>query len=763
MSCNRIRSTVASTLLIGLITLWPVPVRAEIVDFDPDRDLVPEILDPQEMALVDTLLDVKQVAIGPIRPDGGALLFASTSDLAGHPPASLFRDLLEVDTGRVSSLETPVPSYARWVDANRLVWFESRSGEPVQRVELDLRGEVMSRTAIDWLADEPYVLWSSQSSPDASQYLLVGWEDDPSPLVRGRSHLALIDADGRNRRELGALPGSVDHVVWSDDASRIAIGTRDTGVLNALSFDETLLEIMGRLDPRDNPWREYGLVYGVFDTRDGRERLRLDRALVADGRIWRSARLSPAGRWLQFTVAMPSHLDDRPHPTYQRSSHSVHRIVEVETGQVRDIEMAMDPSIQAHLQFEDEENLLIANQDGMDSVLLRHEIDSGRTERIWDRPGSIDDGNHFFQRVANRMLFVHESFDEPAEIWLAEGPDWSASARPVTSVNENARLASRLASLEVEWTDEGGRRLSGRLIYREDQPPSAQARRPVVVWQIGGPDWHASDRFGHTAEAPTSILANLGLPVFVANVAGRAAGDADLHALLFDDDHFGQVDVRQLQAGVEALIEQGLADAGRIGITGCSYGGFLAWQSLVEAPGTYAAANPQCSLVDLASYWASDPQSKLGAAYWMGSSPDESPGEYRRDSPYRRVDEIRVPTLVFHGTLDSLPIDPVIVMHDALEAGGQETRMLRFRDERHGLFELSSQRLAVQEQVRFFRHHLAGVLAQPTPIASSTPDLPATEAPATVTPSRTPSSTPTPIPTQVEGRLYLPWLSLPTP
>jgi dipeptidyl aminopeptidase/acylaminoacyl peptidase len=91
-----------------------------------------------------------------------------------------------------------------------------------------------------------------------------------------------------------------------------------------------------------------------------------------------------------------------------------------------------------------------------------------------------------------------------------------------------------------------------------------------------------------------------------------------------------------LTAGVEYLIEEGIADAERIGIMGGSYGGYATLAGLTFTPEVYAAgvsivgpSNLETLLNSIPPYWESflkvfyirmaDPNTEEGL------SPDESP------------------------------------------------------------------------------------------------------------------------------------------
>jgi hypothetical protein len=142
-----------------------------------------------------------------------------------------------------------------------------------------------------------------------------------------------------------------------------------------------------------------------------------------------------------------------------------------------------------------------------------------------------------------------------------------------------------------------------------------------VVWQEGGPGGQMVNDFGASVEAPYSLLPNFGIPVMIANAAGRS----------------------------------------------------------VKTPRFYAAANPQCSLVDLMEEF------HFGyvpfVSYLMGRSPTAEAAEYLRDSPMYGAKDIRTPTLLFHGTDDFLPLPLINNIHDQLEASDDLVMLILPNDE----------------------------------------------------------------------------------
>ncbi|HEX2077866.1 MAG TPA: prolyl oligopeptidase family serine peptidase, partial [Longimicrobium sp.] len=154
------------------------------------------------------------------------------------------------------------------------------------------------------------------------------------------------------------------------------------------------------------------------------------------------------------------------------------------------------------------------------------------------------------------------------------------------------------------------------------------------------------------------------------------------------------------------LVAMGWTSYDRVGVSGCSYGGYFAAQAIVRHPQTFAAANPQCALLDTLTEF------QLGYAtlisYLVGQTPMEWPEAHRRVSPLYLADQARTPTLIFHGDHDFLQVDVARNFHAALAQRGVPVTMLEFRGEEHGVARVPAhERVAAQAQIAFFRRHLA--------------------------------------------------------
>jgi dipeptidyl aminopeptidase/acylaminoacyl peptidase len=303
---------------------------------------------------------------------------------------------------------------------------------------------------------------------------------------------------------------------------------------------------------------------------------------------------------------------------------------------------------------------------------------------------------------AEQALLVRDDVSMAPEIWsltLASG-----QLSPQSEYNATATAAAAVSAHPIEFNFPNGEVFPGFWFAPawHAWPPE---QSPVVFWQEGGPGNPMTNKWGTTVETPLTLLPSFGIPVVMVPLHHRPGATDVVWNALADGENFGVVDIDAMAKIARELVRRGWASADGLGLSGCSYGGYMTSQSIVRHPGFWDAANPQCSLMDLISEF----QTGQGAymAYLLGATPWDDWRHYVKASPGYHGDRVQTPTLIFHGTEDFLPLSIMEnFFYDILSTGATEVRMLRFLGEGHGLGKPSSKRVAAQEQILWFRQHL---------------------------------------------------------
>ncbi len=165
----------------------------------------------------------------------------------------------------------------------------------------------------------------------------------------------------------------------------------------------------------------------------------------------------------------------------------------------------------------------------------------------------------------------HGSTDQhPGEVYRYENGELTRLT------NHNPQLREKkLGKQEViSWQSRDGKRIDGVLLYPVDY--QSGQRYPLIIMVHGGPEASVANGWNTRYADPGQVAAGRGFFVFYPNYRGSTG-----RGVAFAKDHqsdYGGKEFNDVIDGLDYLIERGLVDKARVGITGGSYGGFAtAW------------------------------------------------------------------------------------------------------------------------------------------------------------------------------------------
>jgi dipeptidyl aminopeptidase/acylaminoacyl peptidase len=249
------------------------------------------------------------------------------------------------------------------------------------------------------------------------------------------------------------------------------------------------------------------------------------------------------------------------------------------------------------------------------------------------------------------------------------------------------------------WQSADGLRIQGWL-YRPRSKVTG-----TIVYIHGGPTYHMEDM----VNAEIQFLIASGFNVLVPNYRGSTGFGRPFREAI-KEDGWGGREQEDIRAGIEALIAVGIAEAGKVGVTGTSYGGYSCWHAITHFPRELvAAAVPICGMTDLVvDYETTRPDLRPYSAEMMGGPPEQVPERYRERSPIHSVGEIRGRLLIVQGLQDpNVTPENVRVVRDCLEANQIPYELLTFEDEGHGISRPYNLRTLCLRMVRFFEEAFA--------------------------------------------------------
>ena len=181
------------------------------------------------------------------------------------------------------------------------------------------------------------------------------------------------------------------------------------------------------------------------------------------------------------------------------------------------------------------------------------------------------------------------------------------------------------------------------------------------------------------------LLVQRGYAVFCPNIRGSVGYGLDFVTANRRD--WGGGDFKDVMAGVDYMIAQGIADPDRLGIGGWSYGGYMAAWAVTQTD-RFKAAVSGAPMTDLASEYGTEFASINAYDTWYLGTPYENLKLFQERSPVTHVKNVKTPTLLLSGENDQTdPLGQCQQFYRGLKRYGVETEFVIFPREGHGIRE----------------------------------------------------------------------------
>jgi len=225
------------------------------------------------------------------------------------------------------------------------------------------------------------------------------------------------------------------------------------------------------------------------------------------------------------------------------------------------------------------------------------------------------------------------------------------------------------------------------------------ASKKTIVYVHGGPTAHSENAINAQIQYYTSR----GFNVLDPNYRGSTGYGVEFEDLIRING-WGSDEQEDIWAGIKALIERGIVEKGKIGITGTSYGGYSSWYAITKAPELVSAAVPICGMTDLVvDYKTTRPDLRPYSEEMMGGSPKEVPKRYYERSPINFVQLIKGKLMIVQGARDpNVTPKNVEEVRKRLDNEGIKYELLVFEDEGHGILKTKNQKTLFRKIADFF-------------------------------------------------------------
>ncbi|MBU2906528.1 S9 family peptidase [Arenibacter algicola] len=336
----------------------------------------------------------------------------------------------------------------------------------------------------------------------------------------------------------------------------------------------------------------------------------------------------------------------------------------------------------------------VANM-GSQFQLWQYEIASKKLVQLTEGKHSI--GQWTYNPKQDEHFVTIKTMENPGEIFSFK----KGKLKQITHHNDSLKIKFNLPRQEViSWKGEDGVTVEGMIYYPHNYNP--EKTYPLVVQTHGGP--RASEKYGMSLRYTTyvPVLTGMEYVVLQPNYRGSTGyGDDFLRGMVggyYDQSHL------DVMAGVDFLIEKGIADPERMIKMGWSAGGHMT-NKLITFTNRFKAASSGAGAVNWISMY-SQSNVRYNRDAWFGGTPwqKDAPIEvYWNHSPLKDISNVETPTLVIVGENDPVvPKEQSVELYRALKSNNVPTHLYIAPREVHRWMELQHRLYKINVELEWF-------------------------------------------------------------
>ncbi|TGE85292.1 S9 family peptidase [Pseudoalteromonas sp. KS88] len=272
----------------------------------------------------------------------------------------------------------------------------------------------------------------------------------------------------------------------------------------------------------------------------------------------------------------------------------------------------------------------------------------------------------------------------PNEVFIVR----KSKATRLTDSNEwlNDKRFAKQETVSLKARD--GVEIDGVLVYPLDY--NEGTRYPLIMSVHGGPESHDKDGWITNYSRPGQMGAARGYAVFYPNYRGSTGKGVD-YSKLGQNDYAGK-EFDDLVDFKNHLVDMGLVDTKRVGITGGSYGGYASAWAATKLTKHFAASVMFVGVTNqLSKFGTTDISNEMNLVH-ARSYPWDKWQWYLERSPIYWAGQSETPLLIMHGK-DDPRVHPAqsMEMYRYMKVQGKDVRLIYYPGEGHGNRKVAAQ------------------------------------------------------------------------
>ncbi|MFD2521429.1 S9 family peptidase [Emticicia soli] len=633
------------------------------------------------------------------------------------------RNLKPSDVYRLKNLSDPqISPDGKWVSytlssvdsvknkRNADIWMVSWDGKETIQLTHSSDGESQAR----WTPDGKYLSFISSRNGLTS------------------SQIWLMDRRGGEAKQLTDLKkGSLTDYAWSPDSKKIVLAIKtpsDTSkvktpkpiVLDRFQFKQ---DVEGYLTKAPVHLYLYDVATNKLDTLTKGEYDETNPKWSPDGSqiAFTSNRTEDPDRNSNTDIWL---IDAKPNATLKQLTKWSGRDFSIDwSPDGKQIAYLRSTSAENYIMY-DQSILCVISKDGGEPRLLSKTLDRPVTAPRWAKDGNsiyalvADDRTRYvaqFNATDGKMTKVvtgNKSFNTlerhpsgsflttmtdpqtPLEIYALE----NAVTRRLTKHHEDFIAKISLATVEGFTSKSKDGTSVSNILYRPANASKTE-KLPTIFFIHGGPV--AQDEFSF--DLSRQMLAAAGYAVVAVNYRGSTGRGLDYCKAIWAD--WGNKEVVDILGAADYVVQNGIADADKLGIGGWSYGGILT-DYTIATDTRFKAAASGAGVAMISSMYGVD-QYILQYENELGSPWKNFDKYVALSYPFLKADRIKTPTQFMVGESDfNVPSVGSEQMYQAFRSLGIPTELIIYPGQFHGITNPSFQKDRFERYIKWFDKYL---------------------------------------------------------